>query len=67
MTEKNVNETENFVPSSELRAVIVHDKTNHENVLISFEVIDKTVQPTSTTQTTQPTEPTTSGQPGQVS
>ena len=59
MTEKNVNGTENFVPSSELRAVIVHDKTTHENVLISFEIIDKTVSSTQQTQTGQQPVPET--------
>ncbi len=29
MTEKNVNDNPSFMPKSELRAVIVHDKTNH--------------------------------------
>lgn len=29
MTEKNLNEDPNFVPKSELRAVIVHDKLSH--------------------------------------
>ena len=29
MTEKNLNNDPNFVPKSELRAVIVHDKVSH--------------------------------------
>jgi hypothetical protein len=61
MTEKNVDGTENFVPSSELRAVIVYEKNIHENVLISFEIIEKTVSLTQPIQTTQETSPTQTG------
>ena len=53
LIEKNINETVDFVPSSSIRAVVVHDKKTHENILISFEVIEvtKTPVPTPTTPT----------------
>jgi hypothetical protein len=41
------------LPSSELRTVIVYDKTTYENVLITFEIIDKTVSSTQPIQSTQ--------------
>lgn len=46
LVEKNLNGTADFESSSEVRSVVVHDKISHENLLISFEILEKTVPST---------------------
>lgn len=50
LLEKNLNQTVDFHPSSEVRSVVVHDKLSHENLLISFEVLEKAAPSTNSTQ-----------------
>lgn len=64
---KNVNGDADFKPSSQVVAVVIHDKNTHENKLISFELTQLQSVPSTPSTPTDPSSPSLPSDPSSPS